>query len=133
MIVRCRTAWGKGLPQNFRGLFYTERSVFHVTEGLDYEVYGLSLFNAGLVVLLKDDSGVPNWYPVEFFTVLDGKIPEGWHFGYHISEDSNTDAFWGYEQLVNDPTHQQGLLERDPAALDFFDRVIRRSNYSDGG
>lgn len=128
MKVSCqRTEWyllnskdvasGKNMMTNYVG----------VSLGKIYSVYGVIMYENCLKYLLFDEYGMPNWYPAELFSVVDSRIPLGWHYTFYGSEISLT-AVWGYEELVNSDTHYDELCEQEPRALDLFNRRRREAD-----
>lgn len=128
MNVRCLYNSGKELkraaPQSF---FYTEASVFHLQIGQEYPAFGLGIRDSVLLALILDDTGKPNWLPVGLFEFNEEPIPLGWKFsvrdGMAASSGKKIDgwvAMWGYPTLVEEPSHSDRLVERDPKALAIF-------------
>jgi len=124
MIFRCRTAKGHELPTSHKGLYFTEHTVFHVTPGQNYRVYEMALFNSGLIVLIVDDNRQPNWYPIELFDVVGGKLPADWLFAVRGGDETGTQAVWGHPRLVTDPTLDDSLANQDSEARVIFWREI---------
>lgn len=133
MIGRCVGSTGASLGAPVRGDFYTADTVFHLRVGADYLVLGMGLFETVLLVLVCDDTGLPNWLPIGLFEFGVATMPAEWEFavldGRAASggEGSNPwAARWGYSELVQDSGHSDGLINRDPAALDVFSRELSR-------
>jgi hypothetical protein len=124
MIATCRTAKGRELPANYRGLYFTEATVFHVTPGQSYRVHEMALFNSGLTFLVVDDDGQPNWYPAELFDVEDGRLPANWLFALRDGGERGTQAVWGHPRLVDDPDLDDSLADQDPDARVVFWREV---------
>lgn len=120
MIVRCRTNRGFDLPGDHRGLYFTRQTAFALSLDRDYQVHAMSLFNDGLLVLIVDDTRQPDWYPVELFTIEDGRLPAHWQFALRPVESAGAQAIWGYARLVDDPTHEISLAEHDNEAIAVF-------------
>jgi hypothetical protein len=120
MQVRCNANRGRDLPRKYLSLGYTEHSVFNVNVGSVYTVFGMSIWKDALHVLLSDDNGLPNWHPIELFTVLDGRVPDDWLFCAYGDNDSDLKALWGYADLVRNDGHYDALLEREGEALSLF-------------
>jgi hypothetical protein len=60
-------------------------------------------------------------------------MPADWEFalldGRAASGGDSLDrwvALWGYPELARDTSHSDGLMERDPAALDLFFREFAK-------
>lgn len=142
MIVRCIRNSGESLGLPSDGAMHTEQTVFDVTLGARYEVFGLGLFKATLLALVLDETEKPNWLPVGLFDFADCEIPPDWHFAVQdgivasgVGSTYGWIARWGYAELVNDLSHVDALIEREPAALEVFYREVgrRRAGGEDGG
>lgn len=138
MIVPCIRSTGASLGPPVRRAFHTAESVFHVTVGEEYRVFGLGLFETTLLALVVDDTDKPNWLPVGLFDFAGCEIPHGWHFavfnGLAASGTAAPDgwvALWGYSDLVHDRRHSDRLVERDPGAMDAFFREVERQHERD--
>jgi hypothetical protein len=124
MIVTCRSSQGSELPADYRGLYFSKQTVFHVVPGREYRVHEMSLFNSGLIILIVDSTGQPNWYPIELFEVADARLPEGWIFALREGDESGTIAIWGHPRLVNDPALDEALADQDDGARQIFWREV---------
>jgi hypothetical protein len=122
--VRCRTAKGRQLPDDYRGLYFTDQTTFPVTPGRGYRVYEMALFNLGLLMLVVDDNRQPNWYPMELFDVEDGTLPDNWMFALREGDETGTHAVWGHPRLVGDPDLDDSLANQDSEARVVFWREI---------
>jgi hypothetical protein len=138
MIARCVCDKAAELGEPLRGLYYTEQTVLHVALGAEYLVLGMSLYKAGLTVLIRDETGKPNWLPIGLFEFDNQALPPDWEFALIDrkaasggAESLGTTAEWGYQKLVRDAQHAQDVIERRPEALRiFFDELERRSAQS---
>jgi hypothetical protein len=130
MIATCRASRGRALPANYRGLYFTEQTVFDITPGQGYQVYEMALFNGGLILLVVDDTRRPHWYPAELFDLQEGPMPSTWRFAVRASDDSGTQAVWGHERLVLDEEFEDAITEQDPDALVTFWRDVVMSEES---
>jgi hypothetical protein len=74
--------------------------------------------NLGLLVL--DDSIRPRWFHVELFEFLDAALPSGWSFTTLDEEAYGIRALWGYRSLIQNPTHNDDLMERERSAWQDF-------------
>jgi hypothetical protein len=108
-----------------------------VTPDIDYQVMGMSLFNAGLSILIRDDTKKPNWYPIGLFYVVDCVLPSDWEFAItNVKEASGSSpaaglaAEWGYRELIRNPSHNDDLVERKPEALEIFSRELAKRTES---
>jgi hypothetical protein len=120
MLVTCVANTGKDLSPKYRTGGTTENSTFDVSIGGDYTVFAIALWKSQVLLLLADERELPNWYPVELFSVKDPRLPSDWIFGAFRTHEHDVEAIWGYEHLVRDSTHWEALLERDPKALRVF-------------
>lgn len=133
MLAKCIHNSGADLGPPTKGNFYTSRSVFHLRIGVEYEVFGLGIFGATLLALVCDETGLPNWLPLDLFEVDPQLLPTQWEFtvrGQAVAEQKETQdrwvAVWGYPELVRNASHSDGLLERDRGALDIFSREVAK-------
>jgi hypothetical protein len=94
-----------------------------VTEGRRYDVYGLAQYADRTITLVRSDDGRPNWCPLDWFRVVDGRMPGGWEFSVVDPTGPALQLLFGYPQLVKDPEHYDGLLERDAQAISIFEEV----------
>ncbi|MGA7237067.1 MAG: hypothetical protein WBY44_15375 [Bryobacteraceae bacterium] len=110
-----------GLPPKYLDAGFTTRSVLHITVDKDYAVFGMAVWKDTLRILISDDNGLPNWYPIELFSVKDARLPDDWLFAFFGNdESSHLQALWGYRNLVIDEQHYDALVERDERALAIF-------------
>jgi hypothetical protein len=135
MIARCIRNTGTSLGKPRRSAFHTVETVFHVTVCQEYSIGGLGLFETTLLALALDDTGKPNWLPVGLFDLTDAETPVGWRFAVLDGAAASGAgppgddwvALWGYPELVHDRRHRDGLVERDPSALEVFFREVGRN------
>ncbi|MGQ9682001.1 MAG: hypothetical protein ACUVX9_05665 [Anaerolineae bacterium] len=97
--------------------------------GATHTVYAQRLAEGCLMYLLdvsgEDGPSFPRWYPAEWFTVADARIPAAWEFGYDAcpSEPGGPIAIWGYRDLVRSADHHDALaLLEDEARRVFRER-----------
>jgi hypothetical protein len=128
MRVNCISQNGKSLSDQFIRLGYTEQSEFSLSVGKEYEVYAMSLWCGVILLLLADEYHLPNWFPMELFSLSDPGIPADWSFLPSLANEKGLQALWGYERLITDASHYDGLVERDPVALRYFyeEECLRR-------
>jgi hypothetical protein len=126
MRAKCLFNDGKSLSEKYLNLEgYTSKSSFNVAIGGEYLVFAMSLWHGVILILLADESHLPNWFPLELFSIDDRRLPANWSF-VSMLESSHLQALWGYEQLVGDPLRYDALLEREPAALrEFYEEEER--------
>ena len=126
MLAKAVSNTGESLGPPPRAPGITAQSQYPVEPGNDYVVFGMGQFAEVLHILIRDEDGLPGWYPIGLFEVS-GRIPEDWEFAlYDGLAASGGDASnrwvarWGYHELVANPEHSDGLLERDEEALTIF-------------
>lgn len=120
MQVICNYNSGQTFPARLLNLGYTTQSAFTVSVGKEYQVFAMALWRGVVLMLLADDSHFPNWFPIDLFSMSDSRLPENWSFLSAESNESGLQALWGYERLITDDSHYDGLLEREPEALRHF-------------
>jgi len=118
----CRHNQGEDLQSSNIGLFFTRDTAFDVRVGKQYRVFGMGVFRNGLVVLVRDETGKPNWLPVDLFEIAPQPLPAHWQFAlFAPAAAGGWRARWGYDQLLSGD-HIDRLIERDPAALNIFEQ-----------
>ncbi len=90
-----------------------------ITLNTTYSVYGIMIYEEGIYYLIYDDFKMPNWYAADLFIVKSSALPEKWYFNY-FGQDENLTAIWGYEELVNDDQHFDGLGEQEEEDIKIF-------------
>lgn len=131
MQATCRINIGKDLgPYGGRGPFYTEQTEFGVKVGETYDVYGLAVYNDGLMVLVADERWNPDWAPREIFDIPQSKLPEDWYFAVHgpnALTEGRWVAEWGYEEFVGTLEASEALAEGTyKATVAFHERIRER-------
>jgi len=120
MMVKCLTDKGHDLPDDYRGLYFTGDTIFHVRVDEEYEVYEMAVFNSSLIALVVDSTGRPNWYPIEFFKVSEPRMPSGWLFARRAGDAAGMTAVWGHPRLVGDQGLDEALASHEEDALRIF-------------
>ena len=122
MRVICNGNTGQSLTSRCLNLGNTRESLFPVSVGKEYYVFAISLWQGVIYLLLTDDYHLPYWFPMCLFSVNDPRLPEDWLFSFFDDEgdERGLQALWGYDQLINDATHYEALIEREPEALRYF-------------
>jgi hypothetical protein len=122
MKVECIETSGKGLSDDHAALGYTAESVFDLTQGHVYVVYGISLWRNTLHYLLVGDGGsAPHWYPSRLFNVTKTDLPGSWHFADWDNGENEVRGIWGYQELVLRDGYFDQLSEMDKSALGVFE------------
>lgn len=123
MLARCIVGSSWELPEASRPTGWSRHAQLHVTQGSEYPIFGMGVFERHLWIMTMDDTELPNWYPADVFEFGVQEFPPHWEFVFfHDSYGSFTTwtARWGYPELVQDESHYMALVERDPAALGIF-------------
>jgi hypothetical protein len=121
MRVRCTANTGKVLTSKYLS-GNTKQSVFHVTVEKEYLVFAIAVYRGATLLLLSDDNGLPNWYPIDLFTISDAKIPPDWFSAIYAHNEGALQFLQGYERIVKDESHYDALLERSEEALVVFEK-----------
>jgi hypothetical protein len=109
----------------------TIETIFHVTLGCEYPVYGMALWAAGLAILTIDDTEKTHWHPLALFDLVEHGLPREWHFGVVDGEGVRpVRALWGYPTLIHDANHHDDLIDRKIPALRMFLRECDRSDHT---
>lgn len=136
LVVECRYSRGSHLPPKLWARGYTEESEFNIRPNQQYSVHGICMWTEGVLMYLIDPDGThrPNWYPAQLFEVRDNRLPDHWVFAF-VSDaaEHGVSAVWGYQELVDDQKHFDGLLEREEAALRLFALRTGQSTTVDAG
>ena len=120
MKVVCAANSGKALKTRFL-VGYSDQTVFHLTLGAEYLVFAFSVYGGAPMLLLEEDkTELPNWYPVDLFTISDARVPKDWYSATYPGSGETLQFLMGYERLVTDEAHYDGMLERLPADLEAF-------------
>jgi hypothetical protein len=113
--------------------FHLRETVFYVTVGSEYEMLGLGIYRTTMLGLILDDTRTPSWLPIGLFKLQGSTLPTDWRFavldGRAASGGAIVDgwvALWGYQKLVEDASHRDGLVENDVDALKIFFRELAR-------
>lgn len=117
MVVTCISDSMRNLRPN--PLAYNQDAVVHLTLATRYRACAMSVYAGSIMILVRDDTDLPNWYPVQLFTIDNPDLPSGWRFASY-GESGHLRAIWGYAELVDDESHYDALLERHADALAVF-------------
>jgi hypothetical protein len=80
----------------------------------------MALLGLHLVLLISDDTGQPNWYPASQFKVENPHLPPDWTYDIMRRDARGLRAIWAYHQMVENKSHNDALIARDPEALRVF-------------
>jgi hypothetical protein len=121
MQVVCTGNRGSALPASVLsvpGNFEAAR--FQLTLGRTYVVYAMALRQGFLGLLVLDDGARPMWFHVELFEFVDAALPPNWSFAVRDEEVFGISALWGYRSMIDKPSHNDDLMERERSAWSDF-------------
>jgi hypothetical protein len=127
MKVTCFANTGQVLTPRSLPLGNTPETVFPVRIGKEYQVFALSVYKGAFLVLLSDEDNLPNWFPIDLFACSDPRLPSHWFCRVFPDSYDGLQILIGYERLVTDELHYDGLLEREPGSLRSFAEQIERA------
>lgn len=129
MFAICKYNSGENLPERLLAYGYTRKSLFSITAGKKYMVFGMASWKGEINILLEDDAGLPKWFPISIFYPFNASLPNDWFFISVENEQGDLKALWGYKKLINDGRHYDDLLELEPEALrEFYEEKYRRES-----
>jgi hypothetical protein len=105
-------------PFTLRNSGNAPEAKFNVTIGREYTAHALAWWQHGVGALIVDDTGRPNWKPIDLFEVVDATIPNHWEFRH--GSGGVVLALIGYPALIHDPNHHDDLIERKKSAYEVF-------------
>jgi hypothetical protein len=117
MKVICTGNSGENLPPRYLGHGYSRATAFDLVIGTEYTVYSICLHQGSLAYLLAGEGPGrrPEWYPAELFQVTNGELPSIWQYAFYGFE-SQLNAIWGYDELVNVPEYFDDLSNLEESA-----------------
>jgi hypothetical protein len=119
MRVACQSNRGTSLSSKFL-VGDTIHSEFHVNVGKEYDVFGVSVYRGATYLLLLGEDRLPDWYPIDLFSIADPSIPDNWFSAIFAENDPILQFLMGYKTLIFDEGHYDALLEREARALNIF-------------
>ena len=112
---------GSDLPESVLGrTANSERARFQISVGSAYAVYAMAIRQGNLGLLVLGDHARPVWCHVELFEVSDAALPAGWGFTARDEEAFGVSALWGYRSIIQNPSHNDDLMERERSAWGDF-------------
>jgi len=133
MKVVCTGSNGSEIEPPDHGFHYSATTEFQISRGSEYLVFGMSLYNHALYVLIVDDRSLPSWYPIAAFVISDPELPAHWEYLQFRDERSlpkgtfGLQGLWGYPELARSSAHYEGLIDLDPTEIQRF-RSLSGSN-----
>tara|TARA_A100001391_G_scaffold202958_2_gene194010 strand:+ start:277 stop:666 length:390 start_codon:yes stop_codon:yes gene_type:complete len=126
MKIVCRYVTGEYLEDGYLLAGYTPRSKFALRQGVEYVVNGMCMMYPGvLLYLVQPLAGqFPSWCPASLFEIADPQLPQDWCFSFRkIGNVGSVHAVWGYERLVCDEEHFDGLSEGNSVDFQYFSKI----------
>lgn len=116
MKVLCISNKGSYLPKSCldKRSGFTRETEFHLIEGKEYTVYGITLFLGHIWYYLCDEaySYYPIWNPSPLFKVTDERISRYWVYGHTPRTSQATEqVLFAFPEWVNDPYFYDQLTE----------------------
>ena len=118
MKVKCVNTGGKDLLEADIARGNTRSSVFHVTEGQEYRVYGVLFHRSVVSYLIQEDTALPMWNPASLFQVICGRASRHW-----IIADWSSEAYitaMTFQDFVSSPEAFDKLAVSDDSARETF-------------
>lgn len=131
MKIKCLNVKTDTLPPSYyaRGESdHSERQYLKV--GGIYNVYGIICGMNCIYYLIYVESQGPTWWvPAPLFELIDSSMPKQWVISYKSDADEEKYGFplrIGYEHLVFNRYHFDGLIDRNPDDIRIF--LLAREN-----
>jgi hypothetical protein len=131
MLIRCVSDSGASLPPECiderRNL--TAETVFPLTPGREYVVYGVTQYLDHIWYYVFDDDNLPYpvWKPAALFEVADPRVPEGWCFVHRRLGDKYT-FLLSFREWAEDHYFYERLVDGDSATVEIFTRRRAEAN-----
>lgn len=134
MIAKCIFNRGADLGGPVRNGYLETTEFTTLTVGKKYEVFGIGMWGTSISILICDDSDKPAWDPIGLFDIVEQKLPSHWLFAVYDGPGASGKGAceygwmirWGYPELVRNPDHSDGLMERVPAEMQkFYEEMLR--------
>jgi hypothetical protein len=122
MIVKCIENTNRNLPPEYFQTFRAEsdKTVYHVSVGKAYTVFAIAIWRLQPMILISDDTDLPNWYAPELFSVIDPHLSPEWCCALNVKSEGGLRAICGYEEIVQNEGHNDALMDRQKLALSIF-------------
>ncbi|HEX9643642.1 MAG TPA: hypothetical protein VGC11_06565 [Acidimicrobiia bacterium] len=98
-------------------------SMFPLTIGRIYVVYGITTFRGHVRYYVLDDDQLPYpvWRLAPLFDLLDGRLPSSWRFGYFRLDSADVGVpIITFPEWANDHYFYERLVDGDPDAVATF-------------
>lgn len=103
-------------------LGYSSEADFHLRGDTTYIVYGISMWRFVLhYLVIPENMSLPYWYPADLFEIVDTRLPPELFFrDFRDNDPSEREFLLGYKELIQDVSHDIGLMEREVNAIRIF-------------
>ena len=126
MVVTCIANSCRHSPKIFESVGFSEKAAYQVTPGNEYVVHAMALLGLHLVVLLRDDTGQPSWFPASQFRIANPHLDAGWGYDITRRDARGLCAIWGYGKMIADKRHNDALIAKEPEAVRLFAEAASR-------
>src|ERR1700743_3856540 len=91
-----------------------ESTVYNLQIGKEYYAFAVCVSQGVLNFLIDpDDDDKPSWYSFDLFSVAVFPLPSRWQFGFYPTREKGPiSAIWGYQEIVENNDHFDGLGDR---------------------
>jgi hypothetical protein len=121
MKAKCIENMGIKLSQQAVKSGYTQDTIFHLTIGDTYTIYGINDWRGTINYLTMNANNTnPIWSPAELFQLVDYRLPPNWYYKFLTQDPMILNAIMGYKELAMEPKHHDGLIGEDREALKLF-------------
>ena len=128
MKVKCVNLGGAALLAADIASGNTRRSVFHVTPGREYTVYGVLFRKAVLSYLIQADTGFPQWTSASLFQVVCGRVSRFWVYVDWSSDEVEYLAVMTFPEFVQSYDIYNQLALGDDSAREMFYKLQRSAD-----
>jgi hypothetical protein len=121
MNVKCINKGGLSLLQADISAGNTRSSVFHVSVGREYVVYGLLFRKSTISYLIQEDHGIPEWQPASLFEVMCGKPSRFWLFA-NWSSGGEYVGILTFADFAKNREVYEALVAKEQSSLQLFSK-----------
>lgn len=105
MKIRCRDYKGDSLGDGWIKIGASRQNRYPVTEGVEYEIYAISVWIGLVQYLIIDDQLLSAWVPADLFYVHKNfPINYNWGYAYFGNSDEGTglNMMIGYREILSE-------------------------------
>ena len=120
------------VPEELLRIGYTEQFRIDRAGPAELTVYGIMCWQQVVhYLVIPGRENLPFWMPACLFVVVESLIPMEWYFkNKNELADTGLDWLMGYREMIKDPRHYVGLIERvDQPVRDFLKRKAEIDEY----